>query len=186
MSFGFREEQEQISTAIYRGLAERRERLILVAAAANDGVNAEEMFPASHNSVISIRATNGTGEFQTSFNPPKKPMEKVVLGTLGRMVPHAGLEATEGEEQYGTGTSFAAAIAAGLGALLLSYVDQNSSRDTYSKVKDKIMRKSGMTAVFHRLSVEMRKGHDYLSLEKFYLRNESERWSLIEDAVGTE
>ncbi|KAJ5971397.1 subtilisin-like protein, partial [Penicillium vulpinum] len=82
MSFGFSDEQSCISDAIREALYRRRDSILFFAAASNDGANDREMFPARHDSVISIRGTNAYGDFEY-FNPPKHENEAAVFGTLG-------------------------------------------------------------------------------------------------------
>jgi hypothetical protein len=88
-----------------KGHAGREDSILFFAAAANDGANKEEMFPANHDSVISIRAANSEGAF-ADFNPPRNPDEPVVYGTLGKDVPSAWLRG-HSSEACKTGTSVA-------------------------------------------------------------------------------
>ncbi|KAJ5208734.1 subtilisin-like protein [Penicillium cf. viridicatum] len=82
MSFGFADEQPCISDAIREAIYERKDSILFFAAASNYGANDREMFPAGHDSVISIRGTNANGDFE-DFNPPKSQDEVAVFGTLG-------------------------------------------------------------------------------------------------------
>ncbi|PYH91049.1 subtilisin-like protein [Aspergillus ellipticus CBS 707.79] len=78
MSFGFTDEQPCVGEAIDEVLYQRKHSILLFAAASNYGGNGREMFPARHDSVILIRATNAYGDFEDS-NPPKSEDEAIVL-----------------------------------------------------------------------------------------------------------
>src|SRR5437762_604440 len=109
MSFGYADEQQCISRAIRGALHERDDSILFFAAASNYGANDKEMFPASHDSVISIRGTNSNGDFE-DFNPPRNQSGEAVFGTLGLDVPSAWLSDHE-DEIYKSGTSIATAVA---------------------------------------------------------------------------
>ncbi|KAJ5979050.1 hypothetical protein N7501_002392 [Penicillium viridicatum] len=111
MSFGFADEQACISDAIREAIYERKDSILFFAAASNYGANDREMFPARHDSVISIRGTDANGDFE-DFNPPKSQDEVAVFGTLGLDVPSAW--ANSDHDEYKSGTSTATAIAAGI------------------------------------------------------------------------
>ena len=184
MSFGYEKEQDTISAAIYESIKTRKGKVIFVAAASNAGGEAGEMFPASHESVISIRATSKSGRF-ADFNPPRDSRESFVLGSLGIEVPCASLSSNDSGKTYLTGTSVAAAIVAGMGAMILAYVDNNSTRRSYSAVKDKLERRRGMLALLHRLGKDTDFGHRYISLWDFGKMSEDEQWALVENAVSS-
>lgn len=145
MSFGYAKDQPNIRRAIRNATADRDDSILFFAAASNYGANEKEMFPARLESVISMRATNGTGEF-AEFNPPCGLTEGKVLGTLGVDVSCVGLS-KDGEEVYQSGTSVATAVAVGIAALLLEYVE-GKDRDLQIKMRTR----SGMLAVLRALS----------------------------------
>lgn len=161
MSFGFSKEMPVISRAIRKALMDRDDAILFFAAAANSGANEEEIFPANHESVISIRGTNSQGFF-LDFNPPRSPDETVVYGTLGAEVPSAWLRDHPGE-MYKSGTSVATPIAAGIAAIVLGYV-AGKSRDTVNKLVEKRLRsRRGMLAIFKTMSNEMGNGCSFLN-----------------------
>jgi subtilisin family serine protease len=188
MSFGYAEEQQCISDAILDVLNYRRGSILFFAAASNFGSNQMEMFPASHDSVISIRATNANGHFE-DFNPPRNDNETVTFGTLGLKVPGAWLSNHNGEKCQ-TGTSVAAAIAAGIAALLLGYVNNRTEIGYFSEsllqdVKRRAQTQRGMLALFKALSMPTLNEH-YLYLTPWRLADipEDERWMIIAGALG--
>ncbi|KAF2148360.1 subtilisin-like protein [Myriangium duriaei CBS 260.36] len=131
MSFGWDKEilvndKPIISNMISKCLAYRDQKVLFFAAASNFGGGTKEMFPAIHKSVFSIRATNTEG-FHPHFNPALIRNEAFVLGTLGCNVPTS---------QRGntliplgrTGTSVATAIAVGLVALIIGYINATQAK----------------------------------------------------------
>ncbi|KAE8411484.1 hypothetical protein BDV36DRAFT_274502 [Aspergillus pseudocaelatus] len=151
MSFGYTDDQPNISRAIRKAMYERDGSILFFAAASNSGANDKEMFPARHESVISIRATNANGDF-TDFNPPRSPTEDIVFGTLGVDVPSAGLS-DSGEEVYKSGTSVATAVAVGIAGALLGYI--NAKKD----ISEKVRTRQGMQAVFRALASKTLNDH---------------------------
>ncbi|KAE8326053.1 peptidase S8/S53 domain-containing protein [Aspergillus sergii] len=151
MSFGYAEDQPNISRAIRKAMYKRDGSILFFAAASNSGANDKEMFPARHESVISMRATNANGDF-SDFNPPRSPNEGIVLGTLGVDVPSTGLS-DSGEEVYKSGTSVATAVAVGIAGALLGY--SNAKQDILEKVRTR----QGMQAVFRALASKTLNDH---------------------------
>lgn len=151
MSFGYTDDQPNISRAIRKAMYERDGSMLFFAAASNSGANDKEMFPARHESVISIRATNAKGDF-TDFNPPRSPGEDIVFGTLGVDVPSAGLS-DSGEEVYKSGTSVATAVAVGIAGAVLGYI--NAKPD----ISEKVRTRQGMQAVFRALAFKTLNDH---------------------------
>ena len=125
MSFGYDEEvlisgSPVISNAISEALRVRNQRILFFAAAANEGGNQMEMFPANHPHVIPIRGTDDKGWLQR-FNPPPGYADFNCFMTLGQDVPGAGLSRDGGMEVCKSGTSVSTPIAAGIAAMLLGY-----------------------------------------------------------------
>ncbi|RSL41864.1 hypothetical protein CEP53_012505 [Fusarium sp. AF-6] len=101
MSFGFDEElpvegDRVMSNAISNSLVSRKQQILFFAAAANEGGNQSEMFPASHPQVISIRGTDEKGWLQR-FNPPPG-YNGACFMTLGQDVPGASRSQDGGAE----------------------------------------------------------------------------------------
>lgn len=162
MSFGYVHDQGVISKAIRTAVNDREESILFFASAANSGSNEEEMFPACHECVISIRGTNSNGSFQ-DFNPPKGPQEHSVYGTLGLEVPSSAL-APESGEVYKSGTSVATAITAGLAGLFLGYVSQKLRQETSISVNRKLRTRKGMLAMFDYIAKDsLSTGYKYVA-----------------------
>ncbi|KAL7920406.1 peptidase S8/S53 domain-containing protein [Trichoderma austrokoningii] len=182
MSFGFKEEQPCISKAIREVMFQRDDSILLFAAASNYGANEQEMFPARYESVISIRGTNANGEFE-DFNPPRSQNEALVFGTLGLDVPSAGLSDCN-EEVYKSGTSVAAAVAAGIAGLLLEYVSNRSEKPSSSVLNKKLRTRQGMRAAFMEIASRTQKEHClYLTPWKLMGKPEEARWGILLAAV---
>ena len=160
MSFGYVQHVEPIDKAIHKALTESN--VLFFAAAANEGANEREMFPARHDSVIAVRGTDTKGKFQ-SFNPSMGEFEKVAFGTLGLQVPVTTLDCDSGYVPQ-SGTSVATAIAAGIAAMLLRYVSRKTGEDNHRLVHDKLRTREGMLAMFKALSTRtLDKGYLYLA-----------------------
>ncbi|KAI9869217.1 MAG: hypothetical protein M1813_000005 [Trichoglossum hirsutum] len=187
MSFGFSEEPEVddenvISNAIAQALAKRNQRILFFAAAANDGGNQIEMFPARHPSVFSIRATDHQGTFLT-LNPPPDFSGVDVLGTLGGDVPAAALscQRIDSGEVCKTGTSAATPIAAGIAATVLGYARLRLEEET--KLDPNTVRllctERGMRLMLLQLSRKMGEKQYYLCAENFIRQSDILRDAML-------
>lgn len=143
MSFGYTQDHKSISAAMHRVMYERNSSILFFAAASKCEANEQEMFPARHKSVLSIRATNTNGCF-AGFNPPKSKHDGTALGTLGVNVPCSGMR-DSGMDVLKSGTSIATAVAAGTAASLLGYVKGMG-------MGDEIRKRRGIEAVFRNLA----------------------------------
>jgi subtilisin family serine protease len=186
MSFGFPHEiyvngTPLISNAISSALHARNQRILFFAAAANEGGNQPEMFPANHAQVISVRGTDDKG-WLARFNPPRGSTGIDGVMTLGQDVPGAALSkdaATTGEgEVCRSGTSVSTPIAAGIAARLLCYArlyedelvggyyrDADTAR---ARVSD-LWTVAGMRRLLRKpeLATEMPGRWHYLSVDRF-------------------
>lgn len=125
MSFGYPEEVGSISTSILDAVSRRNKKVLFFGAAANFGGNQKEMFPASHEYVISMRAADHLGAYQ-DFNPPMDIAGPTKYMTLGKDVPATWLSGSSGDKCL-SGTSVATPIAAGIVGTILA--DVRSSMD---------------------------------------------------------
>ena len=183
MSFGFPEEvlvgnQLVISNAILKAISDRNDAILFFAAAANSGANEKEMFPATHEFVISIRATNSNGSFE-DFNPPADRDGPAVFGTLGKDVPSASL-CSDGGEVCKSGTSVATPIAAGIAAMMLGYAtiglhDEKLRPETARKLRTR----HGMKAMFREISTLIHGKYYYLCPGEFSRKQEPEQWAAM-------
>ncbi|GAT25255.1 hypothetical protein RIB2604_01902090 [Aspergillus luchuensis] len=177
MSFGFADEQPCISDAIREALYKRKDSILFFAAASNYGANDREMFPARHESVISIRGTNSNGLF-ADFNPPKHEDEPVDFGTLGIDVPSAWPN-SDGEE-YRSGTSVATAIAAGIAGSLLGYISSRPPEKPFYNAENRAWTRRGMNAIFRAISSNtLQSGYLYLTVRGLIGIPEDARWAKI-------
>lgn len=118
MSFGFPGLDPTIDNALTHAAAKNT---ILIAAASNSGNRHPIAWPARAEQVICIHSLHGDGD-HSSYTPNSRPQD---YGILGQAVssywpPHfnAGISVLR------SGTSGAAAIAAGVAALVLEYAQQ--------------------------------------------------------------
>jgi hypothetical protein len=185
MSFGFSQEIPEISVAIRTVELERKDRILFFAAASNSGANQHEMFPATHDSVISIRETNSLGAF-VDTNPPADWDGPTVYGTLGKDVPAAWLHTHEGELSR-SGTSVSTPIAAGIAAIILSYANLGFCEREHqlpSSVK-RLWTRRGMLAMFNKISVNMGNRCFFLSPWKFFSERDAQgRWAAMIDSCS--
>ncbi|KAF7543160.1 hypothetical protein G7Z17_g10966 [Cylindrodendrum hubeiense] len=183
MSFGFQEEIPIITTAITEAILERKGNIIFLAAASNSGGNRREMFPANLDSVISIRETNSRGAFSDT-NPPVDLDGPAAFGTLGREVPSAWLSSVDGEVAK-SGSSVATAMAAGIAAMVLTFVSVGMETET-AKLPVEVQRvwtKRGMRAALTRMSQNMGNRSYFISPMAFFASKDAEKaWAAIADA----
>lgn len=183
MSFGYVSDRMAISKAIRSAMNDRNESIVMFAAAANSGANQRELFPARHESVISIRGTTSNGGFP-DFNPPRNRHDGTVLGTLGLEVPSASLSSHDITQEYMSGTSVATAVAAGIAGILLGYVYGKPAEDTYHIVRDRLQTRQGMLAMFESMaSNSIHSGYLYVSPWCLSGIPDKLRWSQFEAAA---
>ncbi|RYO99982.1 hypothetical protein DL766_000358 [Monosporascus sp. MC13-8B] len=117
MSFGFREAIPSIERAIFDAQLRESRPVLFFAAAANNGSNERELFPAYLHEVISVRGTDSLGSFVGAYDPPPMRMNEglPLCGTLGQNVPYALGES-------GSGCSVATPIMAGMVAMIMQWV----------------------------------------------------------------
>ncbi|KAI9042925.1 S8/S53 family peptidase [Aspergillus affinis] len=184
MSFGFADEQPCISEAIHKALYQRHHSILFFAAAANFGGNSREMFPARHDSVISIRATNANGDFEDS-NPPKSEDEANVFGTLGVDVPSAWPD--RADEVCKSGSSISTAIAAGIAGFLLEYIGSHPPDKPFYAVQRRAWTRKGMHAIFKALAsdtLRVKTGYLYLKVWDLIGQSEDSRWAKLGTALS--
>jgi hypothetical protein len=175
MSFGFLSDQDDLVTSAVHSCLSKRPMLFF-ASAGNDGANGNPhmMIPARHESVIAIRATNGDGKFWHQ-NPPKDITESLRFGTLGIDV----LSSARGDDARvaRTGTSVAAAVAAGMAAMMLSYVENKFGEVEYETVRCKLQKKDGMLGLLYSMSRDMDAGQRFLNPWALENVSDARRWS---------
>lgn len=159
MSFGWQEgisekDTLEISKTIGNLTSLRDYKVLFFAAASNSGGNGKLVFPARHEHVIPIRATDADGEW-AGFNPARHPEEAYTFTTLGVDVP--GFR--KGERNIPiSGTSVATAIAAGMAALILFDAQiQQRKQELWG-----LWTRSGMSSMFRTVSTKMGRTEYYL------------------------
>lgn len=122
MSFGFAEVNRAIRNAISTSVTDRQGSVVFFAAAANNGSNQQEMFPASDVNVISVRGTDYNGIFIGAYNPPPHPRKEgqPVYGTLGQNVPYTA-------EKMASGCSIATPIMVGMVAMVMQWMHYSTA-----------------------------------------------------------
>ncbi|KAM0260059.1 hypothetical protein ACHAQJ_002983 [Trichoderma viride] len=173
MSFGFpvsdEEAYEEISEAIEEVQKKRSRRIIFLASAGNSGVYDDETFPATHQSVISIRATDSLGTFMKT-NPENRSESPVVFGAIGDDIPPYLQQFCPGVSL--PGTSAATAIAAGIAAVMLAYVlilPQMVKTEHGEGILKRLWTTEGMKKMFMKMSDDMGQRRRFLNPSKFFL-----------------
>lgn len=184
MSFGFPREEHPplISRSIQHAVAERDNRILFFAAASNSGGNQGTCFPASHPSVIPVRATNARGVFQ-DYNPPLDFHGADVVGSLGQDVKGAWINE---EEVVKSGTSVSTPVAAGIAALVLDAA-RLSTTTVSEDLMTKLGTKTGLEAVFrtHHIGRQMQDRFWYLNPAPFCNATHDKRELCLKYAVSS-
>ena len=187
MSFGFSELNQDINDAIFQALRVRKERILFFAAASNDGGNQDEMFPARHRYVCSVRATDHLGTFLRLNPPPPEHSDTPAFGTLGSDVPVASLSTlpSASTEVSRSGTSFATPIAAGIAAIVLGYARMRAQTDaTWGEGSiDLLLTERGMRFALWELSRSMGGTLRYLCADRFVHGNDRDRDTMLRHAM---
>ncbi|KAE8447647.1 hypothetical protein EG329_010618 [Mollisiaceae sp. DMI_Dod_QoI] len=182
MSFGFPNVVTQIRDAMddaIMGKRKRNKEIVFFAAANNDGSNSEELFPASHETVISVRGTDHTGGFVKKYNPEPWPQNKGPLyGTLAENVPYdLGNPASKR-----SGCSIATPVLAGIMAMIIQYVNYAANGD--ARLCARLQTRGGVLRVLHYIANSGPEGRRYVAPWKFFERNEEDRLALIKHALA--
>ncbi|KAK8069739.1 hypothetical protein PG994_006355, partial [Apiospora phragmitis] len=157
MSFGFPRADIDIENAIQEANKTRGKSIILLASAGNSASDVE-CFPARLDSVMSIHATDPYGYFlkSSSIHSEYGP---VALGTYGDSLPREFLSGvcTKYPNAIEPGSSVATAVAAGISATFLSYVDALPALGSFSITErdsaklQRVWETRGMEALFKHM-----------------------------------
>jgi hypothetical protein len=146
---GIRDEPSSIIVALN---AARRQGIIILASASNEGANHTISFPARLDNVFCIGSADGKGS-RSSFNPPFMGEEK--YSALGEAVLGAWPLQNDNEVESGcfsrkSGTSTAVVIAAGIVSLLIDFTRQFMERgkgaDNWENLRKIFIKMSEATA----------------------------------------
>lgn len=184
MSFGFPGIVSEIGDAVADVNKGRRNNkkseIVFFAAANNDGSNSKELFPASLETVISVRGTDYTGSFIRKFSPPPWPRKKgsLLYGTLGQDVPYNIGDAAF----HMSGCSVATPILAGITAMIIQYVNYTAGGD--SRMGTRLRTKEGVLQVLYHISEEDSGDQRYVAPWKFFGWEKEQRLAAITYALA--
>ncbi|CAM1506236.1 Fc.00g058770.m01.CDS01 [Cosmosporella sp. VM-42] len=190
MSFGFPQGNTHIDQAIHQ-VATGGRSLVFLASAGNSP-HENEGYPARHPAVISIYATNRYGTF-TESNSRRPEVGTDFLGTFGDDIPPNIYH--EFEQQYPRvcqpGSSVATAVAAGIGAIMLSYAAvlpqfaPARERDEALRIFRRMRDSRGMTAMFQAMAEDKSGGRKFVNPAQFWLRKNKDgpRYHAIFDCL---
>ncbi|KAL7905794.1 subtilisin-like protein [Trichoderma velutinum] len=189
MSFGLpasdNEACKQISEVIEEVNKKRDGHIIFLGSAGNSGVYEDETFPATHPSVISIRATDRWGTFMNT-NPRNRSGNRAVIGAIGDDLPSYIRKFCP--EVSLPGTSTATAVAAGTAVIMLAYVlilPQLLGIELKEKILKRLWTTEGMRRMFMKMSDDMGQRQSFLNPLKFFLdkSNPDSRYHAIYDCL---
>jgi Subtilase family len=172
LSFGCKTRVDPIYDAIKKACDNK---ILVFAAASNCGGNDDIAWPASMKDyVICVNATDGNGN-ATGFTPNALTSGDN-FAVPGSAILSSWSEALGQSEMRMNGTSCAAPIAAGIGAIVLEFIRRTRARhpefgrdaDIFSRSKERL----GMSKVFHKMvRSETKSRSNYAYIEPWVLFN---------------
>lgn len=166
MSLGFEEEVGSIRDAIVEAEKIRKRKVLFFAAANNDGLHSRELFPAFHESVISVRGTGHDGSFVAQYNPPtySHKADMVLYGTLSKDVACGWVAGRLTK----SGCSVATPIMAAIAAMAIQFV--SSRLDDFTLQAPGLIRtRRGMLSLFQLMTKDQVSGSKRMSLAPWQL-----------------
>lgn len=148
MSFALSDDDTVLTTKIWNAIDSVRYKVLMFAAASNDGLNTGRKFPARHPDVLCIHSASGSGAQSRNLNPgPHRDDfnytalgEHVEAPSCGETTPRV------------SGTSVAAPVAAGVAALVLGFTRQGlTERQRPIRTVEKLKTKAGMDKIFSKM-----------------------------------
>jgi subtilisin family serine protease len=140
------------------------QRVLMFAAASNSGGRQGRSYPARSPNVICIHSTDTEGN-ASKFSPTASP-DDMNLATVGESIKSAWPYYLRVEESnhlgvtYKSGTSYATAVAAGIGAFLLHYARLHLPEEAYI-----LKRRDRMMALLKRVA---QRGENYQPRDGYY------------------
>lgn len=179
MSFGFSEEILSIHKAIIDAERDKDRKILFFAAATNDGLNKPEMFPAFHESVISVRGTRYNGEFVLQYNPLQwKHKTGLKYGTLGQKVACGWYPG----RLVKSGCSVATPIMVTFAATLIR-LSQSPEHRLNTTIQENIRRRRGMLAVFDAMTEDQGDQKRYLAPWQLLDKSDQQIWAMINNVL---
>jgi hypothetical protein len=170
MSFGFGEEHEELYSAIQYAATKE---VLMFAAASNDGKNRPDgvAWPASNVNVICVHSADGHGN-PSAFTPAAQDSKRImVLGECVKSAWPEHLQSANGHKLM-SGTSCAAAIAAGIAALVLDYARGFLTPEEWTKLH----RIGCMRKVFMSMADRTDSGYDRIKHWNWFHPDVTEGW----------
>ncbi|CAO2652992.1 Nn.00g024030.m01.CDS01 [Neocucurbitaria sp. VM-36] len=180
MSLGWEQEHRfedryVVRNAISDAMTAQDQKVLFFAAASNFGGGKHELFPARHPQVFSVRATDSFGKHPAFNASLPEETEVKVYGTLGVSVPTARRGGSE-EVVGRTGTSPATAVAAGLAALVIGYINAFGEGRW-----DNIRTQDGFQRLLRKISTEPEARKCFITLENVH--NSQSSFEMLLDNV---
>jgi hypothetical protein len=173
MSFGFKNEEPKLVKVI-----RETNDILMFAASSNFGAKEDRRFPARvYDRVMCINAADGRG-YPFRYNPPEDQSNRDRnFSILGVAVP---LSEKLAQPRFGTGTSMATPIAAGVAALVLEFAWQKGIHEMVQN-SDELRSQVGMVSVFRKMAVR-KDGYNFISPGSILLpdgKSDMERMSIV-------
>lgn len=183
LSFGFPTFHGRLQPILDALLKARTRKVLLFAAAGNEGGNQGVFWPAKLLDVIRINAADRYGN-AAGFNPTDGARRRIC--TLGEAVPSCELDTKNNNEVvHRSGTSFATPIAVAIAAIVLGFIDDTGDLgvpEDFERLKPRLRTRSGMESILCETCVlqrEERAGFSYITPWFFLEIEQSSRVGII-------
>ncbi|KAH7130963.1 hypothetical protein EDB81DRAFT_661019 [Dactylonectria macrodidyma] len=179
MSFGLSRPDHEIAKAMHG--ASNKDKGVIFFASAGNSPDEPEYFPARDPSVISIYATNTDGTFAKSNS--RRPTDgSAIFSTFGDAIDPKIQNDFDKEfpNVCRPGSSIATAVAAGIGATMLTYASILSQRfggpphSEARRVLRRMQSSQGMAAIFRAMAEEKHHGRFFVNPSQFWKNRKSD------------
>jgi hypothetical protein len=183
MSCGFTESSERIQRAIDHASAEK---VLVIAAAGNDGATGGWCWPARDNSVLGMTAAYGLGNKYGRNPTPRRDRQNFsILGCAVQGYRRA-VDSQTAVKESGSGTSHATAVATAVAAITMQILrdckqqileQSETGVESYNRTEQTLRTRTGMGAVFHNMggSDQERDGYRFV-----------QPWTIVPALPGTD